>query len=335
MSEAPSHTPPTALERVREEIGLARASLRTDAKHQQRLIQRLEADDQKASEAPVLRDQGEVLKTQLAAVPRGADRVVLAVPWEPERTVTVELKRDLSPAQNLERLFRRARGLEKGAAIIAERWAAAHDRLGRVQDLAAKIDGLLARVAAEAPPVEGAANPSLGVWLREARQLREATRGLRLKVETVPATSVVEKRIVRKAGGALPEGVQLFSSPAGRPVLVGRSAAGNDALVTRLLRGRDLWFHVQDRPGAHVVLRVDGKVAPEEAELRACAMLAAHLSGIEKGDRIEVTCAPGNGVRKVKGAPPGMVYLSGGRGLRVDVDAAVVDGFYTRRPPPR
>jgi hypothetical protein len=44
-----------------------------------------------------------------------------------------------------------------------------------------------------------------------------------------------------------------------------------------------------------------------------------------------VTLAQGKGVRKVKGAAAGSVYVSGERALRVEVEAAVVDGFYARR----
>ncbi|MBI5608407.1 MAG: hypothetical protein HY902_05960, partial [Deltaproteobacteria bacterium] len=45
--------------------------------------------------------------------------------------------------------------------------------------------------------------------------------------------------------------------------------------------------------------------APTDAEVRACAMLAAHLSGLAKGDRAEVSVCAGKGVKKVKGAPAG------------------------------
>lgn len=316
------------VERLRVRLGIARMSLRTERKHLERLLKRLGADEARAQGAEHLREMGEVLKLQLRDVPRGAERVVLPVPWDPPRTVEVELRRDLSPAANVERMFRRARGFEKGLRLIAERRAAAMLRLDQVAALAQALAALT--LAAESPAVAD----RLVCHDLEMRgeSIRSATLALRLRVDAAPALAPEVRKVVRKAGGALPKGVQLFCAPSGRPVFVGRSAPANDALVTRILRGRDLWFHVRDQTGAHVVLRVDTKKAAEEQDICACAMLAAHLSGVAKGDRAEVQCVPGKHVRKVKGAPAGSVYVSQGRTVRIEVQAAAVDAFYARRP---
>ena len=323
--ESAPRAPADAAERLR----VARASLKTERKHLERLLGRLDADAVQAQGAELMREMGEILKVQLGAVPRGAERVELPVPWDPPRVVTVELRRELSPSANVERLFRRARGFERGLRLIAERREVAVARLAQVQQLAAALVVLVDRIehpGAE-PVLDGRACKA------QVESMREAVRALHLKVDLAPPPSQESAKIVRNAGGSLPEGVQLFSAPTGRTVLVGRSASANDALVTRLLRGRDLWFHVRDRTGAHVVLRTHPKSPADEGDIRACAMLAAHLSGIAKGDRIDVQCVPGKLVRKVKGAAPGSVYVGPGRTVRVDVEAAVIDAFYARRPP--
>ena len=319
----------TLLVRLRERLGIARASLRTERKHLERLLKRLDGDAAQAQGAGVLREMGEVLKVQQRNLPRGAERVVLPVPWDPPRTVEVELRRDLSPAANVERMFRRARGFELGLRGIAQRQEAAAARLVQVTALAEALAALMAE--AEALP---APDPLAQRLLeKRAEVLRSGVLALRLKVDAAPEIAPEAQKVVRKAGGALPAGVELFSAPSGRPVLAGRNATANDALVTRLMRGRDLWFHVRDQTGAHVVLRADAKKPSEEADIQACAMLAAHLSGVAKGDRVEVQCVVGKHVRKVKGAPAGSVYVSEGRTLRVEVQAAVVDAFYARRAP--
>lgn len=323
--ESLSRAPSDAAERLR----VARASLKTERKHLQRLLGRLDADAAQAQGAELMREMGEILKIQLGAVPRGAERVELPVPWDPPRLVVVELRRDLSPAANVERLFRRARGFERGLRMIAERREVAVARLALVQQLGDELATLVDRIEHPGPEQVLEARACKA----QIEAMREAVRALRLKVDLAAPPSQESAKIVRNAGGSLPEGVQLFSAPTGRSVLVGRSASANDALVTRLLRGRDLWFHVRDRTGAHVVLRTLAKAPADQGDIRACAMLAAHLSGIAKGDRIDVQCVPGKLVRKVKGAAPGSVYVGPGRTVRVDVDAAIIDAFYARRPP--
>lgn len=312
------------LAQLDERTAIARASLKSENKRLKRLLQRLAVDEVAARQAPQLREQGEVLKVQMHAVPRGADRVVLSLPWQPDRPIEVHLLRDLSPAQNVERLFRRARGFDQGLRIITERLAAAADRLVEVEALQARMADL--RAAAQAPAASVA---EIG---KRAELWRKDVRALRLLIDEKPTAPPPEVRKVVR-GGELPAGVQRFTSPLGRMVLAGRNASANDSLCTRLLRGRDRWFHVRDQTGAHVVLRLDGKIAPPEAELRACAILCAHLTGIAKGDSAEVTCAEGRHVRKVKGSAVGSVYVSDERVLRVIVDPAVVDAFYERLPP--
>ena len=319
--------PPLA-ERVRAETAVALRAVQTERKKLERLLPKLAEDAAKCQGADDLRLAGEVLKIALHEVPAGADRVVLAVPWLDGQTVDVPLQRDLSPRANLERLFRRAKGLAQGLRVVMERTTQTHARLARLAQLVHAWEQLLAQATAFDTHAPDAPRPrdvlrALPSWLADVRAA-----GVRL-----PPPPGGPPPDVRKAakGRTLPDGVRLFRSPQGAVVWAGQHALGNDALVTRLLRGRDVWLHVRDRPGAHVVLRVEGQAPPSQPEVNACAVLAAHLSGVHKGDVCEVTVCAGKDVRKVKGAPAGSVYLSQERVVRVVVDAAVVDGFYARR----
>jgi predicted ribosome quality control (RQC) complex YloA/Tae2 family protein len=321
-----NETLPPLAERVRAETAEARRALTTERKKLARLLEKLPTDAAACEGGEALRLAGEVLKVSLDQVPRGADRVTLAVPWLDGETVEVPLQRDLSPQGNMAKLFRRARGLTLGLKIVREREAQTQARLVQVAAQVAALEAIVAAAEAYDAQQPQALRPRdviklVAAWLVTVRQL-----GVRLQAPIKPDQQV--QKVAK--GKELPAGVRLFRSPLQAVVLAGKTAEGNDALVTRLLRGRDVWLHLRDRPGAHVMLRVEGMTAAKEAEVAACAMLAGHLSGVAKGEACDVTVCAGKDVRKVKGAPAGSVYVSHERVVRVVVDAAIVDGFYAR-----
>lgn len=323
MTEA---LPPLAVRVQAETQGAVRA-LRAEQKKLLRLGVKLDADAAACAGAERLRQAGEVLKISLHRVPAGAQSLTLPVPWLPDTTVEVPLQRDLSPQQNLEKLFRRARGLAQGLRHVAERRALAVARQQRVAERLAQAAVLLQRAAAWDQGEPGAPQPRQ--LLREVRAWLTSLAPLRLRLALPEPPRAEPRRALPH--GSLPDGVWQFHSPQGALVLAGRSAAGNDALVTRLLRGRDVWLHVRDRPGAHVVLRAQSARVVSSAELQACAILACHLSGVQAGEAGDVSVCAGSDVRKVKGAPAGSVYTARERVLRVTVLPEVVDGFYATR----
>jgi predicted ribosome quality control (RQC) complex YloA/Tae2 family protein len=113
---------------------------------------------------------------------------------------------------------------------------------------------------------------------------------------------------------------RVYRSSDGLEIWVGRSDEGNDLLSTRLARGNDLFFHLDASPGSHVVLRTEGRPdPPSESVLEACE-LAVHFSKHRKVTEAHVLVAPVKNVRKPKGAKPGLVFVSGGRSVRLRRD---------------
>ena len=326
---SPTPAPPAAVAAVPDALRVPLRSVRTEVRHLDRLLGRLHHDADQAADAPRLRAEAEVLKFNLRAVPSGATVVRLGLPWDPESVREVTLRPDETAQQAMERRFRRARGMEAGAREIARRMDQATLRLTTVLALRDEITACLA-VAPDGAST-GASQAPRFPSPAQVTDLRDRVRALGLRVTDEPVIAPEVRRAARASGGKMPPGIDAFTAPSGAVVLAGRSAAANDRLVATLLRGRDAWFHVKDRPGAHVVMRVAAGQDPAEGDLFACAALAAHLAGVPKGEAVDVTWARGKGVRKAKGAPAGTVYLAAPHTLRVRVDALVVDAFYLRR----
>jgi predicted ribosome quality control (RQC) complex YloA/Tae2 family protein len=99
-------------------------------------------------------------------------------------------------------------------------------------------------------------------------------------------------------------------SPSGFEIWVGRNNYQNDLLTFRVATDYDLWFHSQEIPGSHVLLRLHPGTVAEAQDLQAAANLAAYHSRARQSDRVAVVFTEPKYVHKPKGAQPGMVVYT-------------------------
>ena len=102
----------------------------------------------------------------------------------------------------------------------------------------------------------------------------------------------------------------------GMEVLVGQSRRGNDQVTFREARPHDLWLHARGVPGAHVVIRASGPSVPDHV-LQAAAALAARASAARHAATVAVDYTQRRHVRRIKGAPPGLVTYRQERTIHV------------------
>jgi len=111
----------------------------------------------------------------------------------------------------------------------------------------------------------------------------------------------------RQGSREQPTNFYQYRSPSGFDILVGRNNRQNDELTFRLANDYDLWFHTQEIPGSHVLLRVEPGQVAEDDDLQYAADLAAHHSRARQSDQAPVIYTVPSQVFKPKGAKPGMV----------------------------
>ena len=114
----------------------------------------------------------------------------------------------------------------------------------------------------------------------------------------------------------LPKGVQRFELTDGNYLLLGRHAEANHRVTFKMAQGRDLWFHLRDGPGSHVILPLNrGQNASDELVMVGAA-LALHYSSL-RGERAEVRVAFRRDLDPVPGHP-GRVLVRQERTILVD-----------------
>ncbi|MDO5444545.1 MAG: NFACT RNA binding domain-containing protein [Eubacteriales bacterium] len=101
----------------------------------------------------------------------------------------------------------------------------------------------------------------------------------------------------------------------GLDILVGRNNLQNEELTFHIARKTDIWFHVKDFHGSHVILRTLGS-APEESDILQAAKLAVRYSqaGMDNvslsGGKVAVDYTEIRYVKKRSGTLPGNVTFT-------------------------
>ncbi len=122
--------------------------------------------------------------------------------------------------------------------------------------------------------------------------------------------------------------------PSGIQVWIGRNNRQNDLIISRLATDYDLWFHTQEIPGSHVLLRLDPGTVPSDVDLQQVADLAAYYSRATQADQVPVVYTSPRHVYKPKGARPGMVIYRQEKVLWGQPQRALIRQESPRQPAP-
>ncbi len=98
-----------------------------------------------------------------------------------------------------------------------------------------------------------------------------------------------------------------YFTPKGWEILIGRNNRQNDQLSFKTAKDYDLWFHTQEIPGSHCLLRIPPGEIPPKEDLQLLADLTAYYSQGRHSEQVPVIYTQPKYVYKPKGAKPGMV----------------------------
>ena len=92
-------------------------------------------------------------------------------------------------------------------------------------------------------------------------------------------------------------------------IYVGRNNKSNDLLTFDYAKKDDLWLHVKDAPGSHVVIKKQGILVIPKPVIERAAELAAYFSKRKTENMAPVIYTERKYVRKIKGSLPGQVAV--------------------------
>ena len=196
--------------------------------------------------------------------------------------------------EEAQRLYRKARKLRRAVEAIEERLVLHRQRLNALE-------------------------ASL-TYLEHA----EGAEALEAVAHDIEALQSPRRRRTRARPGSeqgVPSPLEL-RTPGGLTVQVGRNHRQNEWISLRQARRGDLWFHAQEMPGSHVVLKSSAAPA-HDTDLQLAADLAAHFSRGRGNTRVPVVMVPTDDLQRIPAAAPGTVRHRGGEVLWGEPSRAV------------
>jgi len=246
-------------------------------------LEQVRAEVVEEEEAKALREAGELLLTYQHRIKPG-DREITVPDYEGEQR-TLKLDPTASPVQNAQAYFQRYQKAKRAAKEIPARIRALEADRAYLEQLA--VDLALAESRPEIDVVHDALVER--GWAKKQHQ---------------PSSSGQVK------------GPRRFEVE-GFPVFVGRNARQNEKLTFGRAGPEDLWLHVRGKPGAHVIIKNNGRDVPEDT-IRRAGELAAYYSSVRESNRADVDVTERRFVRRVSGARPGLVTYRNERTLSVE-----------------
>ena len=240
---------------------------------------------ERSEAADLLRRKGEYLLAFMHTLEPGQRTLHL-----PDEGLTIELDPSLSPVENSQAYFRdyhKARSAQEGLPRMVEE---AQMRVRLLDEITTSLD--LAESHEDIRAVQA-----------ELELVRYPTDRRPAEAEDSPKKQTKGRAKAQQTKLSQPLRVQ---TARGATILVGRTARQNEAATFRLASPDDLWFHARNLPGAHVILKAAGSAITDE-EIEEAAAYAAGYSSARQEAQVDVVYTERRYVRKIAGAPPGLV----------------------------
>ncbi|NBD17869.1 MAG: DUF814 domain-containing protein [Cyanobacteria bacterium] len=232
-----------------------------------------------SEDAEVERQRGDLLMAYSYQWKLGSSAIELP-DFETDERVKIPLNPEKNAVQNAQAYYKRHQKLKRARQAVAPLLAETDKEIQYLQQ------------------VEAALNQLDGYQKEEDLQtLKE------IQEELIEQGYIIPQRERASTEQAQPI---TYQTPSGYEVLVGRNNRQNDQLTFRTAVDYDLWFHSQEIPGSHILLRLPPGAVPDENDLQFVANVAAYYSRARESQQVPVIYTKPKYVYKPKGAKPGM-----------------------------
>ncbi|MFC6274973.1 NFACT RNA binding domain-containing protein [Levilactobacillus tangyuanensis] len=282
-------------DRVQQQGSVLIRVVRNELKKNRTKLKKLQRTLAETENADEYRIKGEVLTTYLHQVNRGDTEVSLPNFYDNNASIKIALSNQLSPNQNAQKYFKRYQKAKNAVIYVNEQLKITQADVDYFSNIMAQIE-----LAAPKDLVDIRLELQQGGYLRDHDHQKKAKKQKRQKVSKPDQ----------------------FTATDGTKISVGKNNLQNDQLSLHTAKRTDIWLHVKDMPGSHVIVHDED---PSEATILEAAQLAAYFSKGRESSNVPVDYVPVKRLRKPNGAKPGFVIFTGQRTVYVTPDSDLVE----------
>ncbi|MEO1339673.1 MAG: NFACT RNA binding domain-containing protein [Cyanobacteria bacterium J06635_13] len=240
-----------------------------------------------SKDAESYRHQGDLLMAHLHEVKPGMKSITLS-DFATGEPVKIKLNPEKNPAQNAQYVYKQSQKLKRAKDAVVPLLVAVDAEIEYLSQVQTALNQLQSENNGSAEDLQALAE---------------------IKEELIQQEYLTAERQGDNSNNKVDRDSQpyRFKAPSGCEIWVGRNNRQNDILTFRTAVEYDLWFHTQEIPGSHVLLRLEPGAVASEADLQFTADLAAYYSQARESEQVPVIYTEPRHVYKPKGAKPGMV----------------------------
>lgn len=243
-------------------------------------------DLKKSRDREKYKKYGELLTANLYRLESGKSEAVVFDYYENE-DIKIPLDKRLSPSANANRYYKEYNKRVNAEKALLEQLASAEEEK---EYLSSVLDSIK-RIETETEAREIREELTLAGYIRERDK----------KKKTSPKTEF------KKA-----------QSQDGFSILIGKNNLQNDRLTFKTAEKTDIWLHVKNIPGSHVLIKSEGREITEKAIFEAAVLAAENSSA--KGGKVAVDYTFKKFVKKPPAAAAGRVIYTDYKTIYVDIE---------------
>ena len=269
---------------VRQKSSQIERVIKNEHKKLTKKIVKLQKQLDQAENSEGYRIRGEILNANLSQVKPGMTEIELPNYYDNNQPLKIKLNAALSPARNGQKYFTKYKKLRDSIKHVKEQIKIAQDNLNYFDTIQTAIDN------AEPQDID-----QINEELMNQGYIKKPQKPKRKK-------KITEKNLNK------------FRISSGKTVLVGKNNLQNDWLTLKKANKTDIWFHVKNLPGSHVILQSDQAT---EEDILETAEIAAYFSKAKDSAHVQVDYVQDKRVKKPNGAKPGFVIYTGQNSIEV------------------
>ena len=206
--------------------------------------------------------------------------------FETGEPIKIKLNPEKNPAQNAQYIYKQSQKLKRAKDAVVPLLADVESEINYLSQVQTALNQLQSENTGSAEDLQALAE---------------------IKEELIQQEYIIAER--QESARQIDRDSQPYrlTAPSGVQIWIGRNNRQNDILTFRTAVDYDLWFHTQEIPGSHVLLRLDPGAVASEADLQFTADIAAYYSQARESEQVPVIYTEPKHVYKPKGAKPGMV----------------------------